>query len=332
LSDVLSQSEIDALLQALSSGEVAPDIIDNAKEEDKIKVYDFKRPDKFSKEQIRTLEMLHENFARLVTTYLSAQLRTRVNMEVASVEQLTYDEFTRSMPNPTLLAVFAAEPLPGNAILEMNPDVTFPIIDRLFGGKGQPTSDNRGLTDIEQGVLKQIIKRILGYLAESWQNVVKFKPELELIELNPQFLQIVPPGDMVILITLRTRIGNVDGYLHICLPYVSLENVVSKLNARYWFANASKTTSSESVSFLQQCLENTKVLIKVQLGKAELSVKDVLNLQVGDAIMLKRKKDDPLEVIIGDNVKFLARPGVLGSRIAVQIQTAIKEGEEMLDG
>ena len=205
MTEVLSQDEIDQLLTAISSGDSDTDDFKPVSDTRKIKIYDFKRPDKFSKEQLRTVSNMHETFARLTTTSLSAQLRSLVHVHVASVDQLTYEEFIRSIPTPTTLAVVNMDPLKGNAILEIDPAITFCIIDRLFGGRGITGSNkNRDLTDIEQSVMEGIIVRILANMREAWTQVIDLRPRLGQIETNPQFAQIVPPSEMVVLITLET--------------------------------------------------------------------------------------------------------------------------------
>lgn len=201
MTEILSQDEIDALLSAISSGEVSESDYASVSEQKKVKIYDFKRPDKFSKDQIRTLQMMHETFARLATTGLSAQLRALVSVHVASVDQLTYEEFIRSIPNPTTLAVINMDPLRGSAILEIDPSISFTIIDRLFGGKGEQAKISRELSEIEMSVMEGIIVRILGNMRESWSTVIDLRPRLGNIETNPQFAQVVPPNDMVVLIT-----------------------------------------------------------------------------------------------------------------------------------
>ncbi|HPK62718.1 MAG TPA: flagellar motor switch protein FliM, partial [Spirochaetota bacterium] len=211
MTEVLSQDEIDQLLTAISTGEVDAEEMGKSTDQRKVKIYDFKRPDKFSKDQIRTISMIHETFARLTTTGLSAQLRALAHVHVASVDQLTYEEFIRSIPNPTTLAVIDMEPLKGNAVLEIDPSITFAIIEKLFGGKSDSGPKiSRELTEIESAVIEGVIVRILGNLREAWSNVIDLRPRLGRIEVNPQFAQIVPPSDMVVLVTLETKIGEVE--------------------------------------------------------------------------------------------------------------------------
>ena len=203
--DVLSQSEIDKLLSALSTGAVSAEDVKADEEQKKIKTYDFKRPDKFSKDQIRTLNMLHENFARLLNTYLSTHLRALVNVEVASVEQLTYQEFVQSLSNPSVIGVLAVPPLKGNVVMEINTGVSFAIIDRVFGGQGENTLKPRVLTEIEEAVMRRTLGKAMDFFREAWYNVVQLQPKMEAVESNPQFVQILPPSDMVVIVTLQMK-------------------------------------------------------------------------------------------------------------------------------
>ena len=234
--DVLSQNEIDKLLSALSTGEVSAEEVQAEEEERKVKTYDFKRPDKFSKDQIRTLNMLYENFARLLNTHLSTHLRTMVNVEVVSVEQLTYQEFLQSLSNPSVIGVMALPPLKGNIIMEVNTGIAFAYIDRVFGGLGENTLKPRILTEIEEAVMRKFIAKASEFLKESWSNVIEINPMLEAIEANPGFVQIVPPSDMVIIVTVQVKIGEVEGFMTLCIPYLVLEPVMSKLSTSFWVA------------------------------------------------------------------------------------------------
>jgi len=325
MTEVLSQEEIDQLLTAISTGEVETEEAIKKAETRKIKIYDFKRPDKFSKDQIRTLQMMHETFARLTTTSLSAQLRTIVHVHVASVDQLTYEEFLRSIPNPTTLAVINMDPLKGSAVLEIDPSITFTIIDRLFGGPGEASKINRELTDIELSVIEGIIVRILGNLREAWSNVIDLRPRLGNIETNPQFAQIVPPSDMVVLITLETKVGDVEGMTNFCIPYLTIEPIISKLSAQYWYSSIRKGGTTENLAILKRRLETVNIELIAELGSMEITVRDVLNLQKGDIIKLENTKiDDNMILKIGNRRKFYARPGVVGNRMAVQVTGRIE--------
>lgn len=326
--DVLSQAEIDALLSALSTGEVDANEIKEEQQQRKVKVYDFRRPDKFSKDQIRTLYMLHENFARLLNTYLSAQLRAMVQVSVASVDQFTYEEFIRSLPNPSVISVLEMKPLKGNAILEINPGIVFAIIDRLFGGSGQISAKPRPLTDIEENIVRRVMGKTLESLAEAWKQVVPLKPVMEAIETNPQFTQIVPPNDMVVLITLQAKVGQGEGFINLCIPYLVLEPIMSKLSTTYWVAGTGRSSSAEHIQSLQRRVEKIKVPAIVELGTTTVKLRELLDLRQGDVLQLDRKISEDLQIMIGSHKKFLCKPGALGSKLAVQITSVVQEGEE----
>ncbi|MCF7928021.1 MAG: flagellar motor switch protein FliM [Spirochaetales bacterium] len=330
MTEVLSQDEIDQLLTAISSGDQEPTEIQQPQaDQRKIKIYDFKRPDKFSKEQIRTVSMMHETFARLTTTSLSAQLRTMVHVHVASVDQLTYEEFIRSIPNPTTLALINMDPLKGSAILEVDPAVTFAIIDRLFGGQGDEAKIDRDLTDIEQTVMESIIVRVLGNMREAWSQVIDLRPRLSQIETNPQFAQVVPPTEMVVLVTLETKVGEVEGMMNFCIPYLTIEPIISKLSAQYWYSSVRRGTTTENLNLLRDRLSMVNVPVIAEIGKMELTVREVLSLKSGDTIRLRNTKvGDPMVLKIGDREKFLCRPGVVKNKLALQITQKLEEMEE----
>ena len=329
MADVLSQNEIDELLSAISTGVVNAENIKLEQKQKKIKLYDFKRPDKFSKDQIRTLYMLHENFARLLNTYLSAHLRTIVQVNVASVDQLTYEEFIRSMPNPSVISVFEMRPLSGNALMEINPAVIFSIIDRLFGGVGTPPAKPRELTDIEETIVARIVNKAMECLQEAWRQVVNVEPRMEAIESNPQFTQIVPPNDMVVIITLQTRIAQTEGFINLCIPYLVLEPIMPKLTTSFWVASSiARAGSQTNATLLQKKLERTMVPVMVELGKVSVTVHEMLDLSVGDVIRLDSRVNEELAVIIGQRQKFKCKPGSANNRIAVQITQAVPEEED----
>lgn len=327
MNEVLSQDEIDQLLTAISTGEVDAEEMKSSSDQRKIKIYDFKRPDKFSKDQIRTISMIHETFARLTTTSFSAQFRAMVNVHVASVDQLTYEEFIRSIPNPTTLAVIDMEPLKGTAVLEIDPAITFAIIEKLFGGKADGNQKiQRELTDIEQAVVEGVIVRILGNLRESWSNVIDLRPRLSRIEVNPQFAQIVPPSDMVVLVTLETKVGEVEGMMNFCIPYITIEPVISKLSGQYWYSSVRKGTTTENLAVIKERLNTVMVDLKVEIGNIDISIQDVLNLRMGDCVKLTQVGiNDNFVIKIGNQPKFECRPGKIGNKIAVQIVKMIEE-------
>jgi flagellar motor switch protein FliM len=330
MTEVLSQDEIDQLLTAINAGETEIESIKPTADTRKIKIYDFKRPDKFSKEQIRTVQNMHETFARLTTTTLSASMRALVHVHVASVDQLTYEEFIRSIPTPTTLAVVSMDPLKGQAILEIDPSVTFTIIDRLFGGSGEGAKLNRELTDIEHSVMEGIIVRILGNMREAWTQVIDLRPRLSQIETNPQFAQIVPPSEMVVLVTLETKVGEVEGMMNLCIPYMTIEPIVSKLSAQFWYSSVRRGATTENLNILKEKLSTVEIPVIAEVGHISISVRDVIALRRGDVIRLYSVHvDDPMALNVGNKKKFLCRPGVIGKKMAVQITKKLEDvGQE----
>ncbi len=335
MTEILSQDEIDALLTAVSSPNTSTSDEESAianarmnRSKKRLKVYDFRRPDKFSKDQVRTLQMIHETFARLTTTSLAAQLRSQVQVHVVSVDQLTYEEFTRSIPSPTTLGIVNMDPLKGSAVIEVDPAITFSIIDRLFGGKGETLKTNRELTDIEMSVIEGILVRLLGNLRESWANMTDLRPRLGNIETNPQFAGIVPPNSMVILTTFDTKIGDVEGMLNFCIPYITIEPIIGKLSAQYWYSAVNNNITVEHIDFIKQQINDIRLTLIAQLAETTLSFSEVSKLKEGDVIRFDTSVNSDLDVYIGRNVKFRAKAGMFGSRRAVQIHDVLETIKE----
>jgi flagellar motor switch protein FliM len=342
MTEVLSQDEIDQLLTSISSSPSTGGVMRSAAgglvKNRNVKVYDFKRPDKFSKEQIRTVSIMHETFARLASTSLSAQLRSLVHVHVASVDQLTYEEFIRSIPSPTTLAVINMDPLKGSAILEIDPALTFSVIDRLFGGTGGGIKINRELTEIETAVLDGIVVRLLGNMKEAWSQVVELRAGLSQIETNPQFAQIVPPTEMVILVTMETKIEDVEGMMNFCIPYLTIEPIISKLSAQYWYSSVRRGFTTENLAILREKLSHVFVDLVVEVGSVELSTREILSLSLGDLIRLPQtKQEDSMIIRIGNRNKFECRPGLMGRNVSVQVtrkleELSVDEFEELVQG
>ena len=329
MTEVLSQDEIDQLLTAISSGDAETEDTRQVAERKNIRIWDFRRPDKFSKEQIRTVSFMHETFARLTTTSLAAQLRSMVHVHVASVDQLTYEEFLRSIPSPTALAVINMDPLTGSAILEIDPAITFTIIDRLFGGPGEGAKINRELSEIERAVMESIIVRILGNMREAWSQVIDLRPRLGTIETNPQFVQIVPPTEMVVLVTLETKVEEVEGMMNFCIPYLTIEPIISKLSAQYWYSSVRRGATTENLNVLRERLAGIDVPLVAEVGNLTLAMRDVMALQPGNVIRLSGSRvGDPMVLKLGNRPKFDCRPGVVGKKLAVQVTRKIEDIEE----
>lgn len=329
--DVLSQNEIDALLAALSSGEMDAEELKKEETQKKVRAYDFKRAVRFSKDHIRSLTRIHENFARYLTTYFSAQLRTFVQINVVQVEQLPYDEFIRSIPKMTILNVFEAEPLEGRMVLEVHPNVAFAMLDRLLGGAGTSPSKINALTEIETIVMERIFSRCFESLQEAWKSVIDLSPRLEALETNPQFMQIVSPNETIALISLSTKIGDTTGMINLCIPHVVIEPIMPRLSVHHWFVSQKKTIAPEEVMALQSRVHKAKLPIIAELGDTQITVREFLNLSVGDVITLNKPVDELLNIRIGEKLKFLGSPGTTRGKLAMQISEIVNEGVEEND-
>lgn len=276
--DVLSQNEIDSLLNALSSGSVDINTVANDSKLDeweKLKVYDFKRPDKFSKDQLRAIQMIHESFARQITTVMSTLIRSIVSAEVASVEQLAYEEFVNYMVQPTVIGMIEMHPFDGNMLMEVNPNLVFAMIDRMLGGKGNFSGKARELTDIEKTVIERVLMRILELLEDSWSTVVDVRFRFESMESNPFFVQICSPTDMVLVVIMDLKVGDVEGMLSLCFPYFLMEPIIDKLSSQQWFASTSHKKDEEVQANLLTSMRHVKMPVAMELGHTVLSLADV---------------------------------------------------------
>lgn len=328
MSEVLSQHEIDALLSALSSGEMDAETLKKEDVGKKIKTYDFKRALRFSKDQIRSLTRIFENYARLITTYFSAQLRTFVQISVSSVDQLPYEEFIRSIPTMTILNVYTARPLEGRMVMEVNPNIAYAMLDRLLGGQGSGSTNTTNLTEIEMSVMERMFVHALNRLTDAWKTIIDLQPELDFLEVNPQFLQMVSPNETVAVVSLSTKIGDVSGMINFCLPHVVLEPIIPKLTAHHWLSTQKKTSAPKESAIIEQRVKKAKLPIVAELGHSTIQVGEFLQLSAGDVIRLDKSMNEDLIIKVGDRKKFYAQPGVYKGKVAVQITEIIREEEE----
>ncbi|SFM32109.1 flagellar motor switch protein FliM [Gracilibacillus orientalis] len=327
--EVLSQNEIDSLLSALSSGEMDANKLKEEEKDKKVKVYDFKRALRFSKDQIRSISRIHDNFARLLSTYFSAQLRTYVHVTVASVDQIPYEEFIRSIPTKTILNVYSVEPLDGRIIFEFNPNIAYAMLDRMLGGIGNSVNNIDNLTEIETTLMSQLFEKALDNLQEAWGSVVNIDPMLEDFEVNPQFLQLVSPNETVVVVSLDTTIGDSSGMINICIPHVVLEPIIPKLSVHYWMQNEnSKERKPEEYESISQNIKQTTLDMTALLGETSIMLEDFLFLGIDDTILLDKSIDQPLTLQVGQEPKFLVQPGKKKQKIAVQVIEEIKGGDQ----
>ncbi len=324
MSEVLSQSEIDSLLQALNSGELdVEDMKDSG--EKQVREYDFSRPSKFSKEHLRTLEIIFEHYGRLLSTNLPVYLRKNIQVEVMNSEAVTYSEFTNALSNPVLLGIVNFSPLNGNIILEVASNLGYAMVDRMLGGSGLPLDKARDFSEIELLIIERLMNVCVELLREPWMNVIELDPRLERIETNSQFAQIISPSEMIAIVTINVKIGDVEGMMNVCLPYLTLEDVMDKLNTKYWFSTMQVHDEEQYMETIETLISKAPIPIKAVLGNSTISVNDFVNLQMGDIIRLDSKVDQELPVYVGNIEKFAALPGASGDYYAVRITSVIRE-------
>jgi flagellar motor switch protein FliM len=335
MDDLLSDGEVSALLSELDvgmtgsgGGESAASSSVAASPETgitvdergrKIKTYDFNRPNRFSKDHMRTLEMLHEIFSRGFTASVAAYLRTVAEIKVVSVTQLPFREYTMSLPRPDCIFVMKMEPLDGSILLEMNPELVLTLIDRILGGPGKAPTAARELTLIEQSVIEKIMNRGLESLQEAWLKVGHFQPKLTGYETTAQFVQIVAPNEIAAVIEFEVKINEVTGKMSMCIPYVVLEPIIGDLSAQKWFTVGKKESTAETVENLTKVMKETSIPIVVRAGSARITVQELLKLKAGDVIRLNTSPSNEIDVLIENLIKLKGRPGVSSKKKALQV-------------
>ncbi|MEI7473457.1 MAG: flagellar motor switch protein FliM [bacterium] len=348
-SDILSQDEIDRLLSTLTAGpdsassqasadlsvafDVVPSIEDISVDEDKkgYKLYNFRRPDKFSKDHLRALQDIHKEFCRQLSLVLGAYLRLHIEIDVISVDQLTYDEFARSMPSPVTIGVIELNPLPGQVLVGLSHEITSCIVDRMLGGIGSSEAKSRELTDIEEALVKRVFLKLIKTLEESWRNIYPVQSSIIGMDSTYALIQIAGPGEIVALITLEIQIGGkYSGLLSICFPYPVLETVLSQLSSQHIFQTKGIIQAPEDKENILFKLNNTKVNMNVVLGNTEISVNELLDLKDGDVLMLDSFVSDNLIVNVNNLPKFLARPGTKKNKVAISIVDELESMDNLL--
>jgi flagellar motor switch protein FliM len=328
MAEVLSQSEIDSLLSALSSGEIEADQIPGEDEKHKIKLYDFRSPQKFSKDHLRTLELIHDNYGRIISSYLSAQLRNNVKVKIESIQQITYDEFIHSIPNPTVLTIFKMPPLSGSILFETNPQFAFQVIDILLGGMGDRKIKTKDFSDIDKNILKKVNAGLISNLKLAWEDVLDVQPEIEALETNPALNQTLAPNEPVALITFSVELMNTNNFINICIPYLSIEKVLDKLVVQYWFRENDEDIVSESRSKLKERLNIVSVPLTGILGSTNITVDEFLQLTEGDVITLDNSSDSPVKVLVEGQLCYTGIPGTIGKNKGIQILDIIDKDVE----
>lgn len=353
MGDTLSQSEIDNLLASLSSGAAsnepeevasAPERVDytsnlqvsNTMEEPSgederkgYKLYNFRRPDKFSKDHLRALQDIHKEFSRQFSLVMTAYLRMPIDISIISVDQLTYDEFTRSMPSPITIGILELNPLPGQILVGLSHEVVTSIVDRMLGGVGSGDDEPRELTDIEEALARKVLERLNKSLEVAWKTVFPVKGDVVDIDNNYSLIQVCNSGEIVALITLEIQISSKQsGLLSLCFPFPVLESVISQLSSQHIFQAKGMLTSSEDKQKMLEKLHGAKIPANVILGSTDISLQDFIELKEGDVIKLDCSVDDDLTVCINGEKKFKGRPGTSKNQLAIKIVDKYNEKED----
>lgn len=338
MADVLDQSDIDALLSAVTTGEVKEEFKGaqifsrhrRRQEQVEIQEYDFKRPERISKDQMRALQTLHETFARNFGASLSGFLRTIVEIRIAQVEQMTYEEFIASLPNPTSFNLVNAPPLDGQLCLEISPLIIYPIIDRLLGGTNQELFiPQRSLTLIEQRLIQKILQRGMGALSEAWASVKKIEFSLGEMESNPQLVQIVPPNEVVAVLGFEIKMTNRAGTMSLCIPFNVIEPLMEDLSAQSWFAAGRHKGDHQLEQFVAQSLADASLEAAGILARTTMTLSDLRSLEVGDLIVTEKSAASPVVLTIGGLPKFLAQIGQHKGSRAMRILRPIASSDRL---
>lgn len=326
MAKILSQDEIDALLTTVSAGD--QDSVEDSIDEEKLRsiiAYDFKHPNRVSKDQIRTLENMHDNFAGHLGSTLSADLRAITDVDLVSVDQITYSEFIMSLVTPSCTYTFQAPPLDAVCLVDFNPTLTFALIDRLFGGGGKILETERELTGIERSVMSRIATKLFSDLARAWEHIIPVEINQLSFETNPQFIQIVPPGETVVVVSFQVKLFQATGLLTICYPYVAIEPIITKLSAQNWIDATKKKNLESDRDINVNNLRSVDAEVAAVLKPTELRMQEFLALQVGDVITSEQLIQDPISVLVNRRPKYLARPGLSGKKRAIQIVSTVDE-------
>lgn len=322
----LSRAEIEALAQGQRSRGAGAGVTGRYPT---VKEYDFRQPERLSREQIRTLQMLHESFARLGGVAASAILRTNVQVTLTSLEQIQYEAYMQRLPEQGIFHIVRLDPLPGDMVLEFEIELGLNILERLAGGAGIGLSGTvHELTDIEVALLGRLARSLLDSYRDAWINVISLEPRLENTVLLPMFAQIALPSDVIVLTTFDVRVGETVGLLRVCLPFSTIEPVVENLSAQVWFSRAPRAGQQEAEAQVAERLTHVGVPITVELGSTAISIRDLLELRAGDVVRLDSRCDRPVGLLVNSRLKYVGAPGRARNRLAIKITSSVPETEE----
>ncbi len=328
--DAFSQQKVESQLNATVSAGITPAERPAAgrsgrnRLRESVTPYDFKRPERIGKEQMRALQTLHEGLSRNFAAALSAMLRTIVDVKLMSVDQLTYSEFVIGLESPTCFNLIRAEPLEGSLILDINPTILYPIIDRLLGGgKDAGPLTRRPLTEIELRLVSRITALFLAQLKKAWDFVLDLNLSVERVESNAQLVQVVPPNEVVVLVCFELTLAEVRGMINLCIPFNAIERFSSKLTANCWTGSGRGASTPETREAIGRQLNDARVELVATLAETRITTSDLIALRVGDVITTDKDTHSPLEISVQGITKFLASPGALKGHKAIQVQTQL---------
>ncbi|MFC1692530.1 flagellar motor switch protein FliM [Candidatus Latescibacterota bacterium] len=328
MAEILSQEEIDALLSAVSYGEDVEVEAEPTKTERLVNTYDFRHPARISKDQLRTIQNLHDNFSRLLSATFSTLHRAVIEINLVSVDQITYSEFIMSLSSPSCTYTFRMEPLDGVALIDYSQSVVFSFVDRLFGGRGSSITTEREITWIEKSVMNDIINRTLRDLERTWERIIPLECNVEMLETNPEFVQVVPASETVVLISFELKSENVSGLINLCYPYITIEPIALRLGGQNLVSSA-KEVPKEELMKNRKRIELFDTVIKAELGFAKVTIRDMLELKKGDIVILNTRTNDDVEIYVEEELKFYGRVGLLSKHKAVEITNRVVESVQM---
>lgn len=327
MSDVLSQNQIDELLQSLHDGHISVNELETISTEKKVRPYDFKIPKKFNKEQMKTLSIIYENYGRLLSSYLSGALRSYCKVEVLTIEEQRFFEYSNALEPNILMGVLDMKPLDGSSMVTLSQSVAFAIIDRLLGGPGETYEADRDYTDIELQLLRQVVQTICQLVGNAWENVYALQPEFVRLESNSRQSQLVSPNETVVIVMLDMEIRDVVGNISFCIPYVILEPVLEHLNTRYWFTESHSKDGDEPASRenLLRKVRQIPIELRAVLGTTRITLQEALHLQLGDVIPLDRHLDEKAAVYSGKEKWFEGTLGTWRNNRAIRVDRIMLE-------
>ena len=326
---LLSQEEIDALLENVDDEASTSRYVEEFSSQKQVTLYDFRRPNRVSKEQLRAFKGIHDKMARNLSSQISSIMRSIVEIQLHSVDQMTYGEFLMSLPSPTSFNVFSMKPLDGTGVLEINPSIAFPMLDRLLGGKGEPYGNSRELSDIEMNLLDTILRQIMQNLKEAWAPVAEIFPSIDVKETSPNVVQIVAQNEIVIMVVMEISIGYSSGMMNICYPVISLEAVLSRLGSRELMFSETSSKKSRNRE-LQALIGGAAVQVSAILGGTDLTLKEILDLKIDDVIRLDRAANDTVVIDIDGREKYVASIGLQRYRKSVRIKEVIRTEKDQV--